>query len=108
MTALPPQPILYLEVTPMPPVKHTDSRGRLTLGRDFANQTVTVENVEDGQASIRVVRIIPDGEAWLYENPASLDAVRSGLADARVNRIGQGPNLKAAVRVAKKCDSPRK
>ncbi|MGA2498548.1 MAG: hypothetical protein ABSH20_12445 [Tepidisphaeraceae bacterium] len=85
-------------------VKNTDGKGRVTLGGEFANRTVTVEQIGQDQVIIRLARVIPENEAWLYENPAVLEAVRSGLSDTRAGRVGKGPNLKAAAQVARKCE----
>lgn len=80
-------------------VKKTDGKGRVILGGEFANRAVTVEQVGADQVTIRLARVIPESEAWLYENPVALKAVRRGLADARAGRIGKGrilpPGLKA-------------
>lgn len=41
-------------------------------------------------------RIIPEREAWLYENEEAREAVRRGLAQARAGRFSQSPpDLKA-------------
>lgn len=76
-----------------------DSKGRLTLGEAFANRTVIVEQRGD-EVVVRLARIIPEREAWLYENPKALDTVRRGLRAAREGRFAQPPDLRAARRLA--------
>jgi hypothetical protein len=81
--------------------KNTDSKGRITLGEAFANRTMIVE--ERGQEIVlRLARVIPEGEAWLYDNPTALAAVRRGLKQARSRELSDGPDLARAQKLAKK------
>jgi len=75
--------------------KFADSKGRVTLGKAFANKPITLEE-RDGEFVLRVGRVIPEREAWLYENDTALGAVRRGLAEARARDFGPGPDLDAA------------
>lgn len=81
--------------------KQADERGRLSLGATFANCTFLVEAVDDG-ILIRPARVIPEREAWLYDNPEALTLVRKGLADAHNRKFAKAPSLEAAVRLADK------
>jgi hypothetical protein len=83
-------------------VRNTDQKGRLVLGGDFANRTVLVERVGEDEIIIKLARVIPESEAWLYKNKAALNQVREGLEAARQGRVNRGPNLKSAIRLAKK------
>lgn len=47
--------------------KEADSRGRVTLGSEYADETVTVAVLNSGPEAPRA----PRGEALLYESPAS-------------------------------------
>ena len=76
--------------------KHVDSKGRLTLGEDFANETVLVETHADGEVTVRRARVIPARESWLYENKAALNSVRRGLKQATEQRFAGSPDLAAA------------
>jgi hypothetical protein len=79
----------------MTQVKNTDAKGRITLGGKFANQTVLLEETSDGDILIRPAKVIPQREAWLYENKNALGMVRRGLRQARQRKTVKGPNLKA-------------
>jgi len=79
--------------------KQADERGRISLGRSFANCTFLVENAGDG-IIIRPARVIPEQEAWLYENQAALAQVRKGLAQARKGQFSTAPSLDEARRLA--------
>lgn len=81
--------------------KHVDSKGRLTLGESFANATVIVESREDVVVITRA-RVIPEREAWLYENKAALASVRRGLQQAAERRFVPGPDLGAAAELAER------
>ncbi len=85
--------------------KSTDSKGRVTLGGHFAKRSVIVEHHGADEVVIRLARVIPEGEAWLYENPKALSAVRRGLDQARKGNIAKKkPDLKAAAKLAEQLE----
>jgi hypothetical protein len=63
--------------------KNVDSKGRIALGREFANRTAIVQYRGDGDILIRLARVIPEKEAWLYQNERALALVRQGLDEAQ-------------------------
>jgi len=79
--------------------KQADGRGRISLGTGFANRTFLMETSGDCIV-IRPARVIPEREAWLYENEEALEQVRTGLAQARDRKFAQGPSLKESRRLA--------
>ena len=80
--------------------RNTDSKGRLTLGDAFKNRTVIVEQRGD-ELVVRLARVIPETEAWLYANPDALASVRRGLAQAKRKVLSKkGPDLAAARKLA--------
>jgi hypothetical protein len=80
--------------------KSVDSKGRLTLGAAFANHTVLVEAHGEGEVLVRLARVIPAREAWLYENKAALASVSRGLEQAAEGQLTPGPDLEEARRLA--------
>jgi hypothetical protein len=80
--------------------KHVDSKGRLTLGEAFADETVLVEPHGDGDLIIRRARVIPAREAWLYDNKVALASVRRGLQQAAEQQFVAGPDLTDAAELA--------
>jgi hypothetical protein len=80
--------------------KQVDSKGRLTLGEAFANETVLVEPHGEGEVIVRLARVIPAREAWLYDNKAALASVRRGLQQATEHHLVAGPDLAAAAELA--------
>lgn len=80
--------------------KDVDSKGRVTLGASFANRTVIVEERED-EIVLKLARLIPERESWLYENDAALASVRRGLNQARSGKFAKkAPDLKTASELA--------
>ena len=80
--------------------KNTDSKGRITLGESFANRTMMVEQHGD-EIVLRLARVIPEREAWLYDNPRALKLVRKGLDQASKREFAHGPDLAVAARLAR-------
>ncbi|MDZ4684588.1 MAG: hypothetical protein SH850_05815 [Planctomycetaceae bacterium] len=70
--------------------KTVDSRGRLALGSEFAGKTVLVKKTKQGLTIVPAV-VIPEHEAWLYKNPAALEAVERGLAQAKARQFVENP-----------------
>jgi hypothetical protein len=74
--------------------KNVDSKGRIALGREFANRTAIVQYQGDGEILIRLARVIPEKEAWLYQNERALALVRQGLDEAQRGEFSTAtPNL---------------
>jgi hypothetical protein len=83
----------------MPTVKTIDDKGRLTLGRAFAGRTVEVEKSGDALV-VKFCRVVPDREAWLWENETAKTMVDRGLRQAREGELSDGPDLGAAFDLA--------
>lgn len=80
--------------------KDIDSKGRISLGSAFANRTVLVEERGD-EIVLKLVRLIPERESWLYENTEALASVRRGLNQARAGKFAKrAPDLRAAAKLA--------
>ncbi len=79
--------------------KQADSKGRITLGKAFANKTVLVDDRGD-EVRVRLGRVIPERESWLYRNDKALNSVRQGLEQARDRKFARSPDLDAAKSIA--------
>ncbi len=71
--------------------KTVDAKGRITLGRDFANQTVVIDDSNPNQLIIRKMVLIPAEEAWLYENGEAMKSLRAGLSQASGLQFSDSP-----------------
>jgi hypothetical protein len=83
----------------MTALKTIDGKGRLTLGREFAGRTVQLEK-DDDRLIVMFYRVVPDREAWLWENETAKDMVDRGLTQARLRELNDGPDLAAALAFA--------
>ncbi len=56
-------------------VKTIGASGQISLGKQFAGRTVTVEQIAEGVWTIKTAQVIPDDELWLHtpEMRSSLD-----------------------------------
>jgi len=58
-------------------LKTIGSSGQISLGKQHAGRTVTVEQVEDGVWVIKSARVIPENELWLHSPGASEKLARA-------------------------------
>jgi hypothetical protein len=82
--------------------KAADNKGRVALGIRFANRSVIIDQLNETEVIVKLARLIPEREAWLYENAEALNAVREGLAQARAGKLTEGPNIDADAKLAAK------
>jgi len=72
--------------------KTVDSKGRVALGKDFANRHVIVNVLGKGVLQIVLAEVVPAREAWLYKNPEALLSVLKGLQEPG---FAESPDLDA-------------
>ena len=65
-------------------VKTIGSSGQISLGKQHAGRTVTVEEIEAGVWLLKSARVIPENELWLHRRPAG-DALRRAVDWAEKN-----------------------
>jgi hypothetical protein len=71
--------------------KTADSKGRVSLGSRFANQTVIVEEVDSTEVRVTLAEVVPKREVWLHKNPKAKAAVLRGLAQAGAGKTAKSP-----------------
>ena len=81
-------------MTPLP-VKKADSKGRVTLGAEYANMQFVVSREEGNVIRIIPAETVPAREAWLFNNPEANASVMRGLAQARAGQSAEAPDLEA-------------
>ena len=71
--------------------KTIDERGRLTLGKAFAGQTVIVDDSDAERIVTTRAKVVPARKACLYENETALSLLRQGLAEAKSGKFSRNP-----------------
>jgi hypothetical protein len=72
-------------------LKVADSKGRVVLGPNVANQSVQVEESGVGEWTVRLVEPVPVTEAWLFKNPEALRRVQNGFQQAQNRKFAPDP-----------------
>jgi hypothetical protein len=85
--------------------RQVDSKGRLTLGEKFAGRTVIVREIDETEIAVKLARIVPEREAWLYQNPVALRMLRAGLAQSQAGEVAPPPDLAADAALARKLEN---
>jgi predicted transcriptional regulator len=73
--------------------KIADSKGRISLGSRFANQTVIVEEVDAMEVRVILAQVVPQREMWLSKNSAAKTSIARGLAQAQAGQFAPPPEL---------------
>lgn len=68
----------------------TDSKGRVSLGTEYANQRFIMDK-ENGDVTLRKAVVIPERELWLYQNPEAWGKVQMGLQQAKEGKLHLNP-----------------
>jgi len=63
-------------------IRKPDAQGRIVIGKEFADETYTVEKQNNGDILLRPVVVIHKQEAWLFSNQDALASVKRGLKEA--------------------------
>lgn len=79
----------------MTKTKTIDERGRIVIGMTYAHQSAKVERISEDEFRVKLVRMVPASEAWLYDNSEAHEAVAKGLEAAKNRIFVEGPDLAA-------------
>ncbi len=71
--------------------KTADSKGRVALGKEFANRPVIIQRVGPNEIRIIKARVIPEDEAWLWDNEEAMGMVKRGIKQAKRREFADGP-----------------
>ena len=64
-----------------------DSKGRISLGPEFAGREFVVHETKKGYLIQPVKTItVPEDEAWLWENPVALKMVLQGIEESKAGK----------------------
>jgi 6,7-dimethyl-8-ribityllumazine synthase len=82
------------------PVRAVDGKGRVSLGKGFANRLVLVKQVSDGVLQLTLAEAVPVSEAWLHKNKKALASVMRGLEQTGKGEYAESPALEMDNRMA--------
>ena len=71
--------------------KTVDSKGRVALGKDFANCPVMIQRVGPNEIRVIKARVIPEDEAWLWDNEEAMGMVKRGITQAKRHDFADSP-----------------
>ena len=72
-------------------IRTADAKGRITLGKRFANKPVIIEEIGDTEVKVSLARVIPEHEMWLYNNPEARETVFSALECLKRGEFAENP-----------------
>lgn len=84
--------------------KTADSKGRVSLGNRFANQTVIIEEVDPTEVRVTLAQVVPQREVWLHDNSKAKASVFRGLSQAKAGKMAASPDLEADSRLTEQLD----
>ena len=85
--------------------KTADSKGRITLGKKFANKTFIFEQTGDTEIKLELAAVVPEREMRLYKNPKAKASVLRGLSQAKARKFSDSPpDLEAARALAEQIE----
>ena len=67
----------------MAQIKTIGKNGQISLGKEFAGETVLIDNIEPGVWIVKIGKFIPNNEQWLYQkdNSTKLDEALTWAAN---------------------------
>jgi hypothetical protein len=71
--------------------KTADSRGRINLGKEFANKTFLFTKSGETEMKLELAAVIPERELWLYRNPEAKALLEIGLDQAKAGKFSTTP-----------------
>ena len=71
--------------------KTADSKGRIALGKEYANSPVIIERVGPNEIRVIKARVIPEDEAWLWDNEEAMGMVKRGIKQAKQHEFADSP-----------------
>ena len=71
--------------------KTIDSRGRINLGKEFANKTCFFEKIGETEIRLELAAVIPERDLWLYKNPEAKALLEIGLEQSKSRQFSASP-----------------
>jgi len=67
--------------------KIADSKGRITIGSEYAKKAFLLEKREQDTIILRLAEVVPANEAWLWKNKVAFNKVMEGIEDAHIGKM---------------------
>jgi hypothetical protein len=71
--------------------KIADSRGRVNLGKEFANKIFFFEKTGETEMKLELAAVIPEREMWLHRNPEARDAALEAIGRLKEGEFAESP-----------------
>ena len=71
--------------------KTADSRGRINLGKEFANKTFLSEKTGKTEMKLELAAVIPEKELWFYRDPEAQKAVFGAIERVGAGEFAESP-----------------
>jgi hypothetical protein len=72
-------------------LKIADSRGRVNLGKEFANKTFLIEKTGETEMKLELAAVIPEREMWFHKNPEAQAAVVGAIERLSAGQFAETP-----------------
>ncbi len=82
------------------PVKMVDNKGRVSLGKDFADHLVLIKRIAKGIVQVTLAEAVPANEAWLHKNKSAFASVMRGLEQTAKGEFAEPPDLQGDASLA--------
>jgi hypothetical protein len=72
----------------MTQIKTIDKNGQISLGKEYAGESVLIDNIEPGVWVVKIGKFIPNNEQWLHQkdNLKKLDEALSWAANSQPSK----------------------
>ncbi len=71
--------------------KTADSRGRINLGKEFANKTFLLTRTGGTEMRLELAAVIPERELWLYQNSEARTALLEAMERVKAGEFADSP-----------------
>jgi hypothetical protein len=75
-----------IEEVKVPMEVRADSAGRIGLGKAMSGKLFQARAQADGSIVLVPARVIPEREAWVFENPERLAALDAAMAESKAGK----------------------
>jgi hypothetical protein len=72
-------------------LKIADSRGRVNLGKEFANKTFLIEKTGETEMKLELAAVIPEREMWFHRNPEARATVLGAIERLKAGQFAETP-----------------